>query len=212
MPVREVKEESDSTHINDPFSQGSMIERIGSYKPPMRPGFSVNRQELKLQDRVARTLYNKRAKLARHMAYSTSTSIKEIVYSSLIANDISPHSVVHYEDYIDLLIQRQGGLKRWRAQVNDELDQIKGAKKDIFKAFLPVFVLLVVSAITGHITQHYIPDTVISTFIPATLTIAGISYGVIKSRRIAVEKREIITQLSGSKKKKVDDFVSHRKL
>lgn len=203
MPVKEVE-------TKDPLSQGSMIERIGSYKPPRRPGYAVNRQELKLQDNVAKKLYNKRVKLARHMSLNPSGDIKEIVYSALVANGISPHSVVKFEDYIELLVQRQGGIKRWKSQVDDEVTRLKEAQIAIFYSFLPVFILLVSSLIAGIIGSEFFSGAKYYVFIPGTLAIAAFAYAVNFTRKDAIKNKEIISQLAGSRRKQVEQFVSHR--
>ena len=95
------------------LSQGSMIERIGSFLPPFRPGYSMSKYEIKVQKNVARKLYNKRIKLAEVMsAPHGKDSASLVVNPALVSSGISPNSVQKYDEYIELLSQKQGGWKR----------------------------------------------------------------------------------------------------
>ena len=64
--------------------------------------------------------------------------------------------------------------------------------------------------IAGIIGSMFFADATYYVFLPATLSIAGIAYGVNYTRRDMKENTAVISEVAGSKKKQVEQFVSHK--
>lgn len=197
---------------NAMLSEGSMIERIGSYLPPVRPGYDMTKIELRVQNSVAKKLYNKRVTLARRMANSPSKDIETVVYSALVSCDISPYSVVNYDRYIQTLVDRQGGWDRWRNQVRDEIDRIDNAKRSIARIMIPIIAALIISMIVGAIGNTMLKDVEYFFMVPAVMTIIVVAYASsIGSRKIKNHKA-VITETAGPRTKSPDAFFPHTKV
>lgn len=197
---------------NEMLSEGSMVERIGSFLPPHRPGFDTTRYEVRVQESVAKKLYDKRVTIARRMASSPSKDIDTVVNSALVSCDISPNSVTHYDKYIMLLVERQGGWDRWRSQIHDEINRIDEAKKSIRKTMIPIILALILSLIVGGLGNNYLPNSNYFFLVPTIMTILTIVYASSIGSRKVSEQKGIIEEAAGSRKKQPKDFFPYTKV
>lgn len=194
------------------LSQGSMIERIGSFLPPFRPGYSMSKYEIKVQKNVARKLYNKRISLARNMSQSQSDSTSLVVNPALVSCGISPNSVQKYNEYISLLSQRQGGWARWKNQVEEELDRYYAARKEIIKVMVIIICILVLSLVVGGVGNAVFPDVEYFFLVPTIITFSALLYATLFGYKKVRKNMDIIIQATGDKKKRVEDFFPYTKL
>lgn len=195
------------------LSQGSMIERIGSFLPPFRPGYSMSKYEIKVQKNVARKLYNKRIKLAEVMsAPHGNDSASLVVNPALVSSGISPNSVQKYDEYIELLSQRQGGWKRWKAQVSEELDRYHAARKEIMKTMGTIISILTLSLIVGGVGNAAFPDVEYFFIIPTLITFSALIYAALFGYKKVKKNMDIIFETTGGRKKRVEDFFPYTKL
>lgn len=199
--------------VEQRLSQGSMVERIGSFLPPFRPGYGLSKHEIRLQKSVARKLYNKRIKVARVMSAPHGKDSAALVTTpSLVSAGISPHSIQKYDEYIELLSQRQGGWKRWKKHVASELETYDKARKEIIKQIGIIIAILAISLIVGAIGNTFFFNVEYFFIIPTVITFCAIVYASLFGYKKVKANKAIIEKSVGSKKKKVDDFFPYSKL
>lgn len=197
----------DDKYINM-LKNGSMIERVGSFKPPLRKGFSANRGENRIQKKMAQKLYSKRVEIAKSMANSTSTNTREVVYSALVSSGISPNSVDYYDEYIQVLVDRQGGWDRWRKIVIDELSMFYYLKKTMRNPLSIVITWFMLTIATSGV----FPNHQWSPYIPVTMTAMGIVFVSFYFGQLYPEYRKNVYSLIGDNNKDVDNFFSYSRV
>lgn len=187
----------------------SMIERVGSFSPPLRKGFGENRIENRIQKRISRELYSKRVSIAKEMLLSDSTDTREVVYSALVKNGISPHSVDYYEDYIQLLVDRQGGWDRWRSVVSKEISVFNYSRASLRNPMVILILWLMFSTALGTT----LPDNMLMSAITLTMTLFGLTvFSVYTGFYVLPTYRRNIQESIGENKKSTDMFFPYNKV
>lgn len=194
------------------LNEGSMIERIGSFIPPLRPGFSETKHEISIQKKVAKKLYSKRVQLAEKMSSSPEKDTRGIVYPALISCGISPHSVQKYEEYIELLATRQGGWTRWKSRVSDECAELNAEKRKIAIPASIFITIMFVSLLFSFVGVAQFPDSTYYFIIPLTIAVCGITYGTAYVYPLLSHGKKSISRIAGENNKPVKDFLPATKV
>lgn len=199
----------DMEHYQSCLNDGGMIERCGSFMPPTRKGYTANRSELHIQKNVAKKIYEKRLSLARHMAQSTSYDTQEIVYSALVHAGISPHSARYYDDYIQLLVDRQGGWDRWRTAVQYEVDAVEYARGKVRIPLVYVTLWMLFSlAVIGMINNSSLWEGLSIIMAIIMIAVVGcVSWFVIYKNRMHLA--HIVQEYVGQRGKKTEEFFTY---
>lgn len=114
---------------NSMLSDGPLIERIGSFEPPRRKGYEKISREMRMQDSLAKNLYLKREKVAQTLVDSKNDELQIALNKSLVSNGLSPNSYKYWDDYMRILIKREGGWEIFIKNLEDDLNILHNARK-----------------------------------------------------------------------------------
>lgn len=114
---------------NKMLDDGPLMERIGSFEPPRRKGYEKISREMKMQDSLAKNLYLKREKIARSLVESRNEEIQIALNKALVSNNLSPNSYKYWDNYMNLLIRREGGWDIFIKNLENELHAVQKSRQ-----------------------------------------------------------------------------------
>jgi len=131
---------------NEIISHGPIIERIGSFEPPRRKGYEKISREMKMQDSLAKNLYLKREKVAQSLVDAKNEELQIALNKALVSNNLSPNSYKYWDDYMRLLIQREGGWDVFIRNLESELNIVQKSRQQ-YSISLIIFIIGMFSSI-----------------------------------------------------------------
>ena len=114
---------------NKMLDDGPLMERIGSFEPPRRKGYEKISREMKMQDSLAKNLYLKREKIAQSLVESRNEEIQVALNKALVSNGLSPNSYKYWDNYMNLLIRREGGWDIFIKNLENELHVVQRSRQ-----------------------------------------------------------------------------------
>lgn len=208
MPKKEVESKIVSDYqlnqdrYKDMLSEGSLIERIGSFEPPRRKDYEKISRELKMQDSLAKNLYLKREQVAQSLVDAKDDDIQVALNKSLVANKLSPNSYKYWDEYMRILISREGGWDIFIQSLENELSIVQNARKH-YSISLIIFVIGMIASIVffSRLYGSWVG------ILLAVLTVAA-SCAVFAFYHLprSLEYKEAKEKYLGDYKKRPDDF------
>lgn len=185
---------------------GSLIERLGSFVPARRKGYSMSRTENTIMKRNAKHLYNKRIGLAKGIVNSRYEKRDEILNSALLNIGLAPNSADGWRDYVFLLSEREGGWPVFVKKLRKDVDHISEYQKTIIVGWAQTSVFMIFSFLFPLLLGTVIPD-LMRNVIQWSLLALGLSmifFTLLRARSAS----ELIKMLAGGSAKHVDGFVT----
>lgn len=185
----------DRTEVhNRKLVDGFLVERVGSFYPKNRPGYTDSASELKVRKRVARTIYSKRLEISKNIVNSPYDNTDEILVSSLVKAKISPHSVTRWDKYIRMLADAEGGWGDFMLELSREIRDLHYLKTKLI-SHLILFILggLWISALSQTITRDWgIWSTIIAVTLLSALVCSAVYFTHPVYREYTQKKRQIM--------------------
>lgn len=128
------------------LSEGSLVERIGSFEPPKRKGYIKSKREEKIRDSLARELYLKREKIAQSIIENEREDTQVALNKALVSNGLSPNSYKYWDDYVRLLVKREGGWNIFVKALENNLSEVHVARKN-YVISLSLFIIGMLASI-----------------------------------------------------------------
>ena len=138
--------------IESRMTEGSLIERMSSYQPPLRKGHITTKKEYSIQKRVAKSLYGKRYKIAKAIvekSYETGSARGALV-SGIVSVGIPPNSAPGWINWVELLISREGGWDIFVMRLEKELDIVEYYRTRKARAWVYGIAILFATMCLGH--------------------------------------------------------------
>lgn len=194
------------------LSEGPIIQRIGTFYPRRRKGYSDSRTEQRIQKRTARLIYDNRITIARRIVQSPYVKKDEVLNDALVQAKIAPNSVDGWKDYIILIADREGGWDIFLKKLSKDIKDVDYHQKQIVTGWIIALVASLVSFLSPLVFSPILGDTWAATLVYALLLGIGIAVvvftGVLRSRR----SRPIIKELVGTAVRDPDSFVTAEKV
>lgn len=191
---------------------GPLIQRIGSFYPKKRKGYSDSRLEQRIQKRTARLLYDKRITIARSIAHSPYTKVDEVLNDALVTSGIAPNSVEGWKDYIILIAEREGGWDIFRNKLETHIYYLDYYQKSMVVGWAVSLLACLLSFSSQLMFSPLLGDSWASTLVYGLILGLGVfvvaTNGLLRSR----EARPAIKKLTGPPARDTSSFVTAEKI
>lgn len=142
------------------LAEGTLIERIGSFRVAVRPGYGETRTERGIVKKVSKRLYEKRLGLSRfivdnHEYYEPRSA--ELFYSALVSQGFSPHSVDRWDIYVSMLSDFEGGWDIFIRELERDVRAYDDANRRMFVAMFLFCLGMIFSLVLSALSNVYLP-------------------------------------------------------
>lgn len=193
----------------------SITERLGSYYPDKRRGYSDSRVEKNIQDRRARKIYDSRSRLSYDVLelLQEGFSVQESCNGALMRSNLSPHSYPLWSKHVTSIINDEGGLDVFLPHLSKEVEAINYSKRGLANTWIGVGLFIVVIIILT-MSVSYVFD-----YTPAVaMGVNAVSTALVVTSVVAFGMRSkyihslFVTSIIGKGNKKVSEFTKENSL